>query len=128
MTALLDTHTWIWYLRASSRLGRVHRRIIENESSELWLSPVSIWEAHLLIENGRLKVGEPPAAWIRSSLHALRVKEAPLTFAIAERSRSVHLPHDDPADRFIAATAIEMKLTLLTQDERLLECRELKCG
>ena len=128
MRALFDTHTWLWYLRGSKRLSATHRRIIEDETTELWLSPISIWEVHLLIEKGRMKVGEPPATWIRNALHALRVREAAITFAIARRSRSVGLQHDDPADRFIAATALEMKLTLLTEDERLVRCRELNCA
>jgi PIN domain nuclease of toxin-antitoxin system len=55
------------------------------------------------------------------------VREAPLTFAIAEQSRLVSLPHQDPADRFIAATAIEMKIPLVTSDERLTQCESLRC-
>lgn len=125
---MLDTHVWLWYLRGSDRLSDVHRAIIEDEKTELWLSPISVWEVHLLIEKGRMKVAETPAVWIRNALHSLRVREAPITFAVARRSRSVSLRQDDPADRFIAATALELKLTLLTEDERLLECRELNCS
>jgi len=33
------------------------------------------------------------------------VKEAKLTNAIAIKNRFIELPHKDPADRFIAATA-----------------------
>lgn len=39
-------------------------------------------------------------------------------------SRQLSLPHQDPADRFIAATAQVMGLTLVTADERLLRCGE----
>lgn len=35
-------------------------------------------------------------------------------------SRSVDVPHEDPVDRFIAASAVVYDLTLVTSDERLL--------
>jgi PIN domain nuclease of toxin-antitoxin system len=35
----------------------------------------------------------------------------------------VRLPHQDPVDRFLAATAIVYELTLVTADERLLRAR-----
>jgi len=36
------------------------------------------------------------------------------------------LPHPDPADRFLAATAQVLGLTLVTADERLLGLGEIK--
>ena len=54
------------------------------------------------------------------------LKEIPLTHEVALRSRSVRLPHDDPADRFIAATATVHGLTLVTADRSLLECPDIR--
>lgn len=118
--ALLDTHVWLWYLVGDPRLSSAQREWIEDVRTELWLSPISVWEAHLLVERGRIAVADSPGHWVRRALQELPVIEAPLTFSIALRSRSISLDHSDPADRFIAATALEMKLTLLTSDERLL--------
>lgn len=126
MKALLDTHVWLWYLLGDKRLARAHRRIIEDNRSSLWLSSVSVWEAHLLIERERISVSKPAAVWIDEALRALALREAPLTFAIAMRSRTLTL-HEDLADRFIAATALEGGMTLLTSDDRLRGCRELPC-
>jgi PIN domain nuclease of toxin-antitoxin system len=39
-------------------------------------------------------------------------------------SRQLALSHEDPADRFLAATARVMGLTLVTADERLLGSTE----
>jgi PIN domain nuclease of toxin-antitoxin system len=44
---------------------------------------------------------------------------------IAIRSRLVDLPHQDPADRFIAATAIIYGLTLVTADGQILSSKTL---
>jgi len=124
---LLDTHVWLWYLLGDDRLSATQREMITNEKVELWLSPVSIWEAHLLIERERLSVADPPAIWLRKALQLLPVREANLNFAIAVRSRALPFTHQDPADRFIAATAMEMKVPLITADERLRACPELNC-
>lgn len=127
MKAVLDTHVWLWYVLGDERLTDGQRRCIEDESVELWVSPISIWEAHMLMERGRIPIAEPPARWIDKALQLLAVREAALTYAIAIRSRTVVLEHGDPADRFIAATAMELKAKLLTSDERLLRCGQLEC-
>ena len=127
MKVLLDTHVWLWYLLGEPYLSQTHRNIIDDESNDLLLSSISIWEAHLLIERGRLPVTDPPATWIDKAIRTLHVREAGITFAIAARSRSIMLDHQDPADRFIAATAAEMKAPLLTADARLLTCPDIRC-
>jgi PIN domain nuclease of toxin-antitoxin system len=52
-------------------------------------------------------------------------KEAALTHEVAVQSVAVDLPDADPADRFIAATALVYDLTLVTGDDRLLGCRQI---
>ena len=54
------------------------------------------------------------------------LREAPLTREVASASRSLDLPHEDPADRFIAATAMVYDLTLVTADERLWASKRYK--
>ena len=80
-----------------------------------------------LSSKNRLPINEPPGVWIGNALRILQVREAGITFAIALRARSLALEHQDPADRFIAATAIELKASLLTSDERLLACPDVRC-
>jgi PIN domain nuclease of toxin-antitoxin system len=61
--------------------------------------------------------------WIRRALDVSGVREATLNHPVAIRSREVELEHEDPADRFLAATAEIYDLTLVTEDERLLTGR-----
>ena len=119
MRLLLDTHIWLWALLEPERLDAPTTRRLEEGDSELWLSPISVWEAHLLAERGRLQLDRHPAAWLDDALRRVPLRDAPLTREIAVRSRAVGLDHDDPADRFLAATAAVYDLVLVTADDRL---------
>ncbi len=126
MKLLLDTHIWIWGLLDPDRLSSRVRSALESPDNELWLSPISVWEAHLLVERGRLTVDLTPALWVEQMVQALPRREAPLTHQIALASRQLALSHTDPADRFIAATAKVLDLTLVTADQRLLASSEFR--
>jgi PIN domain nuclease of toxin-antitoxin system len=73
-----------------------------------------------LIEKGRIEIDSDPIDWIREIFSTIPLKEAPLNHENVIQSRRIQLPHKDPADRFIAATAVIYGLTLVTADERLL--------
>jgi len=118
---LLDTHIWLWALLEPERLSAPVRDALQSPENELWLSPVSVWEATMLAERGRVVVTSDVQVWVRGLLAALPRREAPLTFEVALMSRRLELAHQDPADRFIAASACVHELTLVTADERLLE-------
>jgi PIN domain nuclease of toxin-antitoxin system len=60
-----------------------------------------------------------PVSWINDSVSRLNIREAPITFDVALAIPSLNLPHNDPADVFIAATAMVFGLTLVTADEQL---------
>ena len=119
MKLLLDTHIWLWYLLGNERLSPQLQTIIAAGTTELWLSPISIWETLLLAEKGRLSLQPNPVAWVDLALNTLEIREAPLNRHIAILSRQIELPHQDPGDRFIAATAVYHQLTLATVDTNL---------
>ncbi len=121
MKLLLDTHIWIWSLIELARLTDGVRAALESDDNELWLSPISTWETLLLAERGRIAVEGKPQALVSSMLKAGPFREASLTHAVAQESRRLSLDHSDPADRFLAATAVVYDLTLVTADSRLMD-------
>lgn len=123
MRLLLDTHVWIWGQLHPDQIRSEVAALLQAEDNELWLSPVSVWEALLLIERGKIEIDTEASLWIRDALAAAPMKEATLNHEVAIRSRSVDLPHQDPADRFLAATAEVYDLTLVTEDTRLLTAK-----
>lgn len=126
MNLLLDTHIWLWSLLDPDRLSEEARRELTDPANTLALSPVSVWEALVLAGKGRVRLRPDPWSWIRTALSVRPMREVPLTFDIALGSRSIRLGHDDPADRFIAATAVVHGLTLVTADASLLRCPDIR--
>ncbi len=124
MRLLLDTHIWLWSLTDSARLSRKVSRELLDPRNEIWLSPISVWETLILARKGRLILDEKPEIWIREALSKGSLKEAGLNHEVAICSATLHFSHQDPADRFLAATAIVYDLTLVTADERLLRSRQ----
>lgn len=118
MKLLLDTHIWLWSLNDPSRIGRHLLHELKNPANEIWLSPISTWEALTLNAKGRIQLPPDLRDWVAKATAPLR--EAPLTHEIALAARQLPLSHNDPADRFLAATAKVLHLTLVTADARLL--------
>jgi PIN domain nuclease of toxin-antitoxin system len=115
---LLDTHIWIWSLAEPRRLSRRVQRELKDPKNELWLSPVSTWEVLLLHAKGRIELHGGARDWVTKASAYLR--EAPLTHEIVIAAQELPVSHQDPADRFLAATAAVLGLTLVTADNRLL--------
>ncbi|MGB8011232.1 MAG: type II toxin-antitoxin system VapC family toxin [Terriglobales bacterium] len=125
MRLLLDTHIWVWSTLDRARLATRLTSTLENPSNELWLSPISLWEVLTLCQKQRLTLHPNPQAWITNTLDAVPMREAPITYQVAQETARVQLPHRDPADRFLVATARVFDLTLVTADEHLLKARQV---
>jgi len=119
MKLLLDTHIFVWTIANPSRLSRRAAKVIADLRNELWISPVTTWEILFLNRKGRLKLNEDPVSWFSAALSRMPFREAPLTHEVALASDAIVLPHRDPADTFLAATAKVYDLTLVTADENL---------
>jgi PIN domain nuclease of toxin-antitoxin system len=125
MKLLLDTHIWLWSVLEPKRLSPRVAEALENPESELWLSPISIWELLILCEKGRMALDEEIEVWIPRAMRALPLREASVTFEVAREIGRLQLSHHDPVDHFLVATAKVFELTLVTADERLLEVRDI---
>jgi PIN domain nuclease of toxin-antitoxin system len=119
MNLLLDTHIWIWSVLEPQRLSTRVARELTSPDNQLWLSSVSVWELLLLHRKRRIELEEEAVPWVRKTLDLLQLNEAPLTIDVALEVSAVNLPHDDPADRFLVASARVFELTLVTADRRL---------
>jgi PIN domain nuclease of toxin-antitoxin system len=124
MKLLLDTHILVWARLSPELLPDAVSEALEDEDNELWYSPISVWEVLLLAEKKRLRIKADPYRWVERVVEGLQ--EAPLNLHVALESRRIKLPHKDPGDRFIAATALVYDLVLATVDRELIACPGLK--
>jgi len=120
---LLDTHIWLWFVIEPSRLGRSTFQTLKDVNNELWLSPISTWEALTLHHKKKVYLEGDLSDWVTMATTGL--KEAVLTHEIMLAARELPL-HQDPSDRMLAATAQVLDLTLVTADERLLGLKSIK--
>jgi len=120
MKLLLDTHILLWSLLDPAQLTREVAAELESRFNELWLSPINTWEVIILVERGRVSLETDPITWLRNVYSRIPFKEAQINHEVAIQSRKIDLPHQDPVDRFLAATAAVYGLTLVTADERML--------
>jgi PIN domain nuclease of toxin-antitoxin system len=72
----------------------------------------------MLNSKRRIQLPENLESWL--AFATANVREAPITNEIVFVAHHLPLPHKDPADRFLAATAKVLGLTLVTQDPALL--------
>lgn len=90
------------------------------ESDLLGIPAISCWEIALLAARGRLLDRVDIRAWLNDVFQFPRNQLLPLTPQVAVIATT--LPPEigrDPADRLIAATAIDLGVSLVTKDERI---------
>lgn len=126
---LLDTCVMIFDALAPEQLSKKALRELEKgrATGDLACSTISLWEIAMLMNKGRVKVAVPPRDFLVDVIAANRLQVLPITPDIAFHSCfHADLTHGDPADRIIAATALQHKAILLTSDTRLRGMKVLK--
>lgn len=115
---VLDTHVLLWWLADDRPLGRNAKRAI-TDARTLVISAITFWEVGMLLDKGRVQLDRPLRRWTQDVLAADRVTCDPLSAQLAARAAQLVDLHGDPADRMIAATAIEREAPLITKDDRI---------
>ncbi|HEX9459122.1 MAG TPA: type II toxin-antitoxin system VapC family toxin [Thermoanaerobaculia bacterium] len=119
MKLLLDTHAFLRYITNDARLPVSAAQAIRDKKNEVYLSVVSVWEALVKNQLGKLPLPSPPDEYIRNR----RTEHQISSLALEEASlgRLIHLPmhHRDPFDRMLMCQAIHHDLVIVTVDELL---------
>ena len=118
MKYLLDTHAALWIVESSARLSPRVRTLARTHAAESFgVAAISLLEIARKARTGEIVLDPDPALWLEDLAHRFQI--LPLTPAIAWRSVGLDWGHKDPADRMICATALEHKLSLVTQDNAI---------
>ena len=127
---VLDTHVWLWFaLGIQGKFRPAVLRTIElaAESSNLHVSIVSVWEIAMLVAKERVSLPIAVDEWISAALAPAQIKLVGLS-RIGTVLDSVKLPgtfHADAADRFLIATARNLRATLVTHDADIIAYAKL---
>ena len=80
MKALLDTHTFLWWITNDPQLSAQARNIIANSSNDIFLSAASGWEIAIKTQIGKLPLADPPEQFVSKhlSLNAFQIENLPI--------------------------------------------------
>jgi len=109
---LLDTHAWVWSFFDPAKLSVTAKDAISNASA-LYISPISVYEVSQKVRLGKWSEMADHLGLLRNSPFIL---SATMTDEIADLAGSLEWGHRDPFDRMIAATAMDMKCSLVSKD------------
>ena len=115
MKYLIDTHTFIWFLKGSEDLSEGSRKIIENEKNEIFISIVSLWEISIKVALGKLKMLAPYETLI-SEVYKANMLIISIDFSHTVVQSKLPFYHKDPFDRLIASQALAENMNLLSND------------
>jgi len=131
MLTICDTHVLLFWADRKDRLSLTASNALNAGlvAKNLACSDVSFWEISVLVRKDRLKLPPDcsPASYMDDIVRSLRLTVLPITPSIAALAESGIVPHGDPADRLIAATALHHHIPLITTDAKLHALPSLHC-
>jgi PIN domain nuclease of toxin-antitoxin system len=116
MRALLDTHTFLWWITNNPNLSSHVREIMSDGENELFFSAASGWEIAIKVKLGRLTLPDMPERFIPQQLRINNIQSLPIEMNHALHISALPPHHRDPFDRMIVVQAQLERLPILTID------------
>ena len=113
---LLDTHVLLWWLLKPQKLSRKVYALIE--IADVTVSVISIWEARLKADSGKLEV--PPGP-LPDLIEGQGFRILPLRVGHVMSAADIGGMHGDPSDRLLVGTARAERMAFVTRDAQILE-------
>lgn len=117
MNLLLDTHIFLWYITNDDRLPVAVADLLRQRTNRVYLSVVSVWEALVKHQLGKLPLPSPADEYLRNRREQHQFES--LSLEEAAMSKLLELPdqHRDPFDRMLICQAMHHNLTMVSVDE-----------
>jgi PIN domain nuclease of toxin-antitoxin system len=121
MNYILDTCAYYWLVDEQKELSPAALSAILDSNSSLHLSAITVTEIHRLVRKGRISIHAPKGLddWFRKGLTQHQIVCEPITLEIAHAAEMLPPIHNDPADRFVLATAQIIGAKILSPDMTL---------
>lgn len=125
---VLDTHALLWWALDPDKLSPTAAQVCaQMERDGGFASAISVWELGVKIRNGKLQLGISLPEFVRLIERSGAVELLPVDTAIWLRTVELDWAHRNPADRVIAATALDKGLPLLSKDAAFQSFAAIRC-
>jgi len=114
--ALLDTHTFYWFIEDHPRLSATAKAFIVDGTNEILLSVASLWEMVIKISLGKLTVSGSFAPYITQQLTASNIGLLDISLVHVAAVVRLLFHHRDPFDRLLIAQAQVEQIPLISVD------------
>ena len=116
MKILLDTHIFLGFISGDIRLSTDVRDAIRDPDNEVYLSAVSVWEAIVKYQLGKLPLPEPAEIYLPKQRDIHQIVSLALDESSVAQLANLPLLHRDPFDRMLICQALQNGLTIATVD------------
>ena len=119
MNALLDTHTFLWWITDNAELSPRAREVIGDGDNTLYVSAASGWEIAIKAKLGRLQLPDNPARFVAEHMSLNAITSLPIQLSHALHVYTLPNHHRDPFDRMLVAQSQLEKLPIVTKDPQI---------
>ncbi len=116
MRILLDTHIFLWFISGDTRLSKDVRDAIRDPDNEVYLSAISVWEAIVKYQLGKLPLPEHPETYLPKQRDLHQITSLDLNESSVLQLAKLPTLHRDPFDRMLICQALQNGLTIATVD------------
>lgn len=116
MRILLDTHIFLWFISGDARLSKDVRDAIRDPDNEVYLSAISVWEAIVKYQLGKLPLPEHPETYLPKQRDLHQITSLDLNESSVLQLAKLPTLHRDPFDRILICQALQNGLTIATVD------------
>jgi PIN domain nuclease of toxin-antitoxin system len=116
MRILLDTHIFLWFISGDAQLSTNVRDAVRDPDNEVYLSAVSVWEAIVKYQLGKLPLPESPVTYLPKQRELHQIASLALDESSAVQLAKLPPLHRDPFDRMLICQALQNGLIIATVD------------
>ena len=107
MRILLDTHIFLWFISGDTQLQKDIRDAIREPNNEIYLSAVSVWEAIVKYQLGKLPLPEHAETYLPKQRDRHQITSLSLEGNSVIQLSKLQLLHRDPIDRMLICQALQ---------------------
>jgi PIN domain nuclease of toxin-antitoxin system len=116
---LLDTHAFLWFLSGDSSLSSTAKSLIEDPTTNAFVSIASCWEIAIKTGLRKLDLGEPASTFLPRELTRNRFDLLAVELRHATLVETLPHHHRDPFDRMLVSQSLLGAIPIVSGDTAL---------